>query len=92
MAKVVKPSVINPNKMSIVERFKAPTPKFFKTLRTIGLALAGVGGVILASPFALPAGLITIAGYVALAGGVATAISQAAVDTDTKNDLNNEAP
>ncbi|MDD3490181.1 MAG: hypothetical protein PHR62_09885 [Paludibacter sp.] len=74
----------NPNEMTIVERVKAPTPKFFKTLRTIGLALAAVGGAILTAPVAVPAALITIAGYVALTGGVMTAISQTAVDTNSK--------
>jgi uncharacterized membrane protein HdeD (DUF308 family) len=74
----------NPNEMKIVERVKAPTPKFFKTLRTIGLALAAVGGAILTAPVAVPAALVTIAGYVALAGGVMTAISQTAVDTNSK--------
>ncbi len=74
----------NPNEMTIVERVKAPTPKFFKTLRTIGLALAAVSGAILTAPVAVPAALVTIAGYVALAGGVMTAISQTAVDTNSK--------
>ncbi len=78
-----KLTVINPNEMTIVERVKAPTPKFFKTLRTIGLTLAGIGGAILAAPVAVPAALITIAGYITLAGGVITAVSQTAVDTDT---------
>lgn len=72
----------NPNEMSIVKRVKAPTPKFFKTLRTIGLTLAGIGGAILAAPVAVPAALITIAGYITLAGGVITAVSQTAVDSD----------
>ncbi len=74
----------NPNEMTIVERVKAPTPKFFKTLRTIGLTLAAVSGAILTAPFAVPAALVTIAGYVALAGGLMTAVSQTAVDTNTK--------
>jgi uncharacterized membrane protein HdeD (DUF308 family) len=78
--------VTNPNEMTIVERVKAPTPKFFKTLRTIGLALAAVGGAILAAPVAVPAALVTIAGYVALAGGVMTAVSQTAVDSKTTDD------
>lgn len=78
-------STVNPNEMTIVERVKSPTPKFFKTLRTIGLTLAAVGGAILTAPIAVPAALVTIAGYVALAGGVMTAISQTAVDTDSKN-------
>jgi uncharacterized membrane protein HdeD (DUF308 family) len=78
----------NPNKMNIVERVKAPTPKFFKTLRTIGLTLAAVGGAILAAPVAVPAALVTIAGYITLAGGVMTAVSQTAVDTNSKSGKN----
>lgn len=74
----------NPNEMTIVERVKAPTPRFFKRLRTIGLTLAAVGGAILTAPVAVPAGLVTIAGYVAMAGGVMTAVSQTAVDTNSK--------
>ena len=75
-------AVKNPNSMSVAERIQAPTPKFFKTLRTIGLALAALGGSILASPVAIPAAIVTLAGYVALAGGVMTAVSQTAVDTN----------
>ena len=77
-------TVSNPNEMNIAERVKAPTPKFFKTLRTIGLGLAALGGGILAAPVAVPAAVVTIAGYVALAGGVMTAVSQTAVDTNSK--------
>ena len=84
-------TTINPNNMSVVERVKAPTPKFFKTLRTIGLTLAAVGGAILAAPVAVPAALVTIAGYITLAGGVMTAVSQTAVDTNSKTG-NNETP
>jgi uncharacterized membrane protein HdeD (DUF308 family) len=82
----------NANEMNIVQRVKAPTPKFFKTLRTIGLALAAIGGAILASPIALPAGLVAAAGYVALAGGVVSAVSQTAVDTTNKTESNDETP
>ena len=81
---------INPNNMNVVERVKAPTPKFFKTLRTIGLALAAIGGAILASPVALPAGLVAAAGYIALAGGVVSAVSQTAVDTTNSKTTENE--
>ena len=83
-------TTINPNNMSVVQRVKAPTPSFFKTLRTIGLALAAIGGAILASPIALPAGLIAAAGYVALAGGVVTTVSQTAVDTTDSKTIENE--
>ncbi len=75
-----KPVTGNPDEMSVAERVKAPTPKFFKTLRTVGIALAAVGGTILAAPVALPAALVSVAGYVAVAGSVMTAVSQTAVD------------
>ena len=60
----------------IIKRAKAPTPKFFKVLRTLGITLAAVGGVIVASPVALPAAIVSVAGYLAVAGSVAAAVSQ----------------
>jgi len=69
--------------MNIVERAKAPTPKFFKILRNIGLALLGISGSIVASPVLLPAAVVTTAGYVAVAGGIISAISQITVDIET---------
>ena len=61
---------------------KAPTPKWFKVLRTVGIALASVGGAILASPVALPAGIVTAAGYLLLGGTVVTAVSQTGVKSE----------
>ena len=92
METVNNQTTINPNNMSVVQRVKAPTPPFFKTLRSIGLALAAIGGAILASPMALPAGLVAAAGYIALAGGVVTAVSQTAVDTTDSKTTENETP
>lgn len=68
--------------MNIVERAKAPTPKFFKILRSIGLVLLGISGSIVAAPVLLPAAVVTVAGYVAVAGGVISAISQITVDDE----------
>ena len=62
--------------MNIVQRAKAPTPKFFKTLRNIGIAVAAVGGALMSAPVALPAVIITVAGYLTVAGTVMTAVSQ----------------
>ena len=72
--------------MTIVERYKKPTPKFFRVLRNIGLALATAGGAIIAAPISLPATLITIATYATVAGTVATAVSQAVVKGDDVNE------
>ncbi|MBK8670889.1 MAG: hypothetical protein IPN89_16115 [Saprospiraceae bacterium] len=60
----------------ILDRIKAPTPKFFKVLRNIGLIMAGVGTVLLTAPVSLPAVVVTVGGYLVTAGGVATAVSQ----------------
>ena len=68
--------------MTILERLKQPTPKFFRTLRNIGIALATAGGAIIAAPISLPAIVVTVATYMAVAGTVATAVSQAVVQSD----------
>jgi len=72
--------------MNIVERYKKPTPKFFKTLRNIGIALATAGGAIIAAPISMPALLVTIATYMTVAGTVVTAVSQAVVIDDNKSE------
>lgn len=69
------------DEMSVMERIAAPTPRFFKTLKTIGITLAAVSGALLAAPVALPVVITTIAGYLAVAGTVATAISQVTVES-----------
>ena len=66
--------------MNLVQRVKSPTPKFFKKVRNIGIVLATVATTIVAAPVALPAVLLKIAGYLAIAGGVAGAVSQTAVE------------
>ena len=70
--------------MKLVKRAQAPTPKFFKVLRNVGLVLAAVGGTILAAPIALPVLVTTIGGYMAVAGGVLTATSQLTTTDDSE--------
>ena len=84
----IKLNILNLNTMTIVERYKKPTPKFFKTLRNIGIALATAGGAIIAAPISMPAIVVTIATYMTVAGTVATAVSQAVVadDENTETD------
>lgn len=76
--------------MKLVERFKKPTPKFFRTLRNIGISLAAAGGVIITAPISMPAILITIATYLTVAGTVATAVSQAVVSDVQKEKTDGE--
>ena len=72
--------------MKIIERYKRPTPKFFRILRNIGIALATAGGAIIAAPVSIPATLITVATYMTVAGTVATAVSQAVVSDEKKDE------
>jgi hypothetical protein len=70
---------------TLVERSKADTPPFFKKLRLIGLILTAIGGAVVAAPLALPGAVVTAAGYLVVAGSVASAVSQVAVhESDPK--------
>ncbi|ADY54025.1 hypothetical protein Pedsa_3493 [Pseudopedobacter saltans DSM 12145] len=68
--------------LNLVERVTAPTPKWFKIIRNIGITLTAVGGAILTAPIALPATIVTVGGYLILGGTVATAIAQTAMRDD----------
>lgn len=60
----------------VIRRLTDPTPKLFKVLRNVGLVLATVGGTLVTAPVSLPIIVTTIGGYVAVAGGVISAVSQ----------------
>ncbi len=76
--------------MNILERYRKPTPRFFRILRNIGIALASVGGVVLASPISLPNIVFSVAAYITIAGTVASAISQAVVASEDETDDTDE--
>ena len=65
----------------VLERAKAPTPMFFRILKVNGLTLVAISSTLLAAPVALPAIVTTIAGYVAVAGTVVTAVSHVTVES-----------
>jgi hypothetical protein len=71
--------------MSILNRMQSPTPKFFQKIRNIGLVLAAISGTIIASPVALPVLVVKVAGYLAVASTVASAVSQAVTPGDEQN-------
>ena len=76
--------------MNVTKRANAPIPKFFKILTTVGLLLLAISGSIIAAPIALPATVVTIAGYVAVAGGVLSAVSQVTVDDEALKEISSE--
>jgi ABC-type xylose transport system permease subunit len=68
--------------MNLLDRVVSPTPTFFQKLRNIGLALAAISAAIIATPVALPTIVVTVAGYLAVAGTVLSAVSQITVAGD----------
>ncbi|MEZ7500570.1 hypothetical protein QO200_17760 [Flavobacterium sp. Arc3] len=66
----------------------APTPKWYKILRTVGIPLASVCGIILASPVAVPIRLVSVAGYLVLGGGIISAVHQTGVKTEEEPRIN----
>ena len=76
--------------MNIMQRAQAPTPKFFKKVRNIGLILTAISGTLLAAPVALPAVVVQVATYLAVAGSVASAISQVTTDKEEKEEVMDE--
>lgn len=63
----------------IVNRIQDTTPKFFKILRNVGVAMAAVSAAVFASHVEMPKLITDIAGYLAVAGSVMGAVSQTAV-------------
>ena len=63
-------------KKTIKERWNAKTPKFWKKVQRIGIVAGTVGAILLAAPVALPAAIITGAGYLVAIGGATATLSQ----------------
>jgi len=70
--------------MNIFQRLSASTPKFYRILRNIALALGAAGGVLAAAPVGLPPAVVAVGGYLATAGAVASAVAQTATEADEK--------
>ena len=68
--------------MTLKQRYASPTPKFFSKVSKWGILLAAAGAALLATPVGLPIIVAKIAGYLTLAGTVATAVSQAATTSE----------
>jgi hypothetical protein len=68
--------------MKIIDRLKSKTPRFYRTLRNVGLGMAAAGAVLVATPISIPAVLVTIGGYLIVAGSVATAVSQTVTEAE----------
>jgi hypothetical protein len=66
--------------MKIIERLKAPTPKFWKRIQKVGITIGGLGAILIAPPI----GLSLVGGYLITAGSVIGVLSQLTIE-----DVNN---
>lgn len=67
---------------TVMNRMQQETPKFFRKLRDAGIILVAISAALLTTPVALPPIVIKIASYLAVAGSVLGAVSQAAVKNE----------
>jgi hypothetical protein len=67
-------------KLSMKQRWMAPTPKFWKKVQSIGILLSAVGTVLATAPVSLPVVIVTAGSYAAFGGSLIAAMSQLTVD------------
>jgi hypothetical protein len=67
--------------MNIIERFKAPTPNFWKRVQRIGITIGSLGAILIAPPI----GLSVVGGYLITAGSVIGVLSQLTVENGQTN-------
>lgn len=77
--------------LNLISRIQEPTPKWFRIVRNIGLALSAVGGVIATAPVSLPAGIVAVGGYLLLGGSIISAVSQTAVSSEEYGDASRKS-
>lgn len=58
------------------KRWKSDTPAFFRKVIKIGLTVGAIGGAILTAPITLPAGIISLGGYMVVAGLVSAGVAK----------------
>lgn len=61
--------------MEFLKRLSEPTPEFWKKIQKVGLALGVVGAAFIASPSTF---LVSIGGYVIMAGSIIAGLPQLA--------------
>lgn len=77
---------------TLKERWNSKTPKFWKKVQRIAILVGAVAGTIIAAPIALPAAVITAAGYAVAIGTAVATVSQFTVEdkpTNTEENVNN---
>ena len=67
--------------MNIIDRFKAPTPKFWKKVQKVGITIGSLGAILIAPPI----GLSVVGGYLITAGSIIGVLSQLTIEDGSAN-------
>ena len=70
--------------MELIDRIKAPTPKWWKKVRNIAGTVAVIGGVVLTLPVALPVGIVTAITTITIVTGTIAGTAQATKEDASK--------
>jgi hypothetical protein len=73
--------------MNLFQRLGSPSPKFFKNLQNIGLILGAISGAVMIAPVALPAALVTFAGYCFVGSAVLATVSKLPVQSNAPSEV-----
>ena len=70
------------DKLSLLDRVALPSPLFWKKVSAVGKAIGALGLVLVTAPVALPAAVVSVAGYLVLAGSLTAGLSALTVEQD----------
>ena len=77
-------------KLSLLDRVALPSPTFWRKVSAIGKAIGGLGLVLVSAPVALPAAVVSVAGYLVLAGSLTAGLSALTVEPGAEERMVNE--
>ena len=69
-------------KLSLLDRVTLPSPTFWRKVSAVGIAIGGLGLVLGTAPVALPAAVVSVAGYLVLAGSLTAGLSALTVTAE----------
>ena len=72
------------NKLGLLDRAALPSPTFWRKVSAVGKAIGGLGLVLVAAPVALPAAVMTVAGYLVLVGSLVAGLSALTIEPGAK--------
>jgi ABC-type xylose transport system permease subunit len=79
-------------KLSLLDRVALPSPTFWRKVSAVGKAIGGLGLVLVSAPVALPAAVVTVAGYLVLVGSLTAGLSALTVEPGSAVNGGTEGP